>query len=45
MAIRCLRTDCKYNEGSYCTLDFIEIDEEGKCMDYTPQEEKQDSSQ
>jgi len=38
MPIKCLRTDCKYNKGNYCTLDFIEIDEQGKCIDYTPKE-------
>ena len=36
MPIKCLRTDCEYNKGNYCTLDYIEIDEHGKCMDYAP---------
>jgi len=38
MPIKCLRTDCEYNKGNYCTLDYIEIDEQGKCIDYTPKE-------
>ena len=40
MAIRCNRTDCKFNDGGWCTLDYVEIDEEGKCVEYEPDEKK-----
>jgi len=37
VAIKCWRKDCKFRDKrGYCTLDSIEIDEEGKCDDYEP---------
>ena len=44
MAIRCLRFDCQYNAGGYCTLDFIEIDEQGICVDFEEREEWKNSN-
>ena len=40
MAIKCARRDCKFNDGSWCTLDYVEINEEGKCIEYEPDERK-----
>jgi len=34
MLIRCNVKDCVYNNGSFCTLDVVEIDSNGKCMNY-----------
>jgi len=40
MSIGCLRKDCKYYReypvGPRCTLDFVWIDQEGKCTNYEP---------
>ena len=37
MAIKCWRKDCRFRDKrGYCTLDGIEIDENGKCDDYEP---------
>ena len=41
MAVKCSRVDCKFrDERGYCTLDHIEIDENGVCLDYEPDERK-----
>ena len=34
MAIRCSRRTCKFNDNGWCTLDYVGIDEEGKCIEY-----------
>ena len=39
-AIKCSRTDCKFNNNGWCTLDYIEIDENGVCKEYEPDEKK-----
>jgi len=37
VAIKCYKKDCKFRDKrGYCTLDGIEIDENGKCDDYEP---------
>lgn len=36
MAVRCWRTDCIHNTSGWCDLYYIEIDENGKCIDYMP---------
>ena len=41
VAIKCWRRDCKFRDKrGYCTLDSIEINEEGKCDDYEQDEKK-----
>jgi len=41
MAIKCWVKDCKFRDKrGYCTLDGIEINEEGKCDDYEPKEKR-----
>lgn len=41
MAIKCYKKDCKFRDKrGYCTLDSIEINEEGKCDDYERDEKK-----
>ena len=40
MAIRCWRKDCKFNEGGWCSLDYIEVNEKGECEEYEPDERK-----
>jgi len=41
VAIKCWRRDCKFRDKrGYCTLDSIEINEEGKCDDYERDEKK-----
>ena len=34
--IRCWRRNCKFNRGGWCELSYIEIDENGVCLDYEP---------
>jgi len=34
MSIKCHVKDCKYKDGLFCSLYNIEIDEDGRCMDY-----------
>ena len=38
MAIRCRVYGCKFNNHGWCTLDYIEIDEHGKCEEILPKE-------
>jgi len=40
VAIRCARTDCKFNDGGWCTLGYIQINEKGECEEYEPDERK-----
>jgi len=41
MTIKCYKKDCKFRDKrGYCTLDSIEINEEGKCDDYERDEKK-----
>jgi hypothetical protein len=40
MAIRCRVYGCKFNNHGWCTLDYIEIDEHGKCEEILPRELK-----
>ncbi|MBC7130465.1 DUF1540 domain-containing protein [Candidatus Bathyarchaeota archaeon] len=41
MAIKCDKKDCKFrDERGYCTLDYIEINEQGICEDYEKDERK-----
>jgi len=39
VAIRCLRKDCKFNKGGWCDLDYIEVNEKGRCIEYEPKKE------
>jgi len=42
MTIRCLVSDCRYNDGGWCDLDIdldiIEIDTDRMCAEYEPAE-------
>jgi len=40
MAIRCARTDCKFNNDGWCSLDYIEVNEKGECTKYELDERK-----
>jgi len=40
VAIKCNRKDCKFNNGGWCDLDYIEINEKGECVEYDPDEHK-----
>ena len=42
MAIRCWRMDCEFNHGGWCSLYMIEIDENGRCIDYKPKSERRE---
>ncbi len=41
VAIRCQRTDCKFNNNGWCSLDYIEVSEKGECTKYEPDERRQ----
>jgi len=40
VAIKCWRNDCKFNDGGWCSLDYVEINEKGECTEYEPDERK-----
>ena len=40
VAIKCNRKDCKFNNGGWCDLDHIEINEKGECTEYGLDEHK-----
>jgi len=35
MAIRCY-SKCRFNNGGWCDLDFVEVDENAVCMYFEP---------
>jgi len=39
MAVRCWAINCKFNNGGWCSLDYIEIDENRVCEEFERRDE------